>query len=59
MEVRAQAMTSLNGRERQLLVDPTADLAAQPRRLTPAPWILPLYQPLRTARSGADPDVDE
>jgi hypothetical protein len=59
MEVRVQAMASLNGRERQLLVDPTTDVAAQPRSLAPASWIRPLYQPLRTARSGAGPDVDE
>lgn len=58
LEVRAQAMASLNGRERQLLVDPTADLATQTRNLRAAAWILPLYQPLRTARSAGEP-VDE
>lgn len=46
VEVRVRAMTSLNGRERQLLIDPTVDLAKQPRNLLPAPWIVPLTEPL-------------
>jgi len=33
---------SLNGRRPQLLIDPSVDLAAQPRSLWPAAWILPL-----------------
>jgi hypothetical protein len=41
VEVRAQIEASLNGRPPQPLVDPSVDLAAEPRRL-PAPWILPL-----------------
>ncbi len=36
-------MASLNGREYQFLIDPNTDLAAQPRTLWPADWILPLY----------------
>ena len=31
-EIRALAMSSLNGRERQLLVDPSVDLAREPYR---------------------------
>lgn len=43
VEVRAEAMASLNGREYQFLIDPNTDLAAKPRTLWPADWILPLY----------------
>ncbi|HXB55574.1 MAG TPA: HTTM domain-containing protein [Vicinamibacteria bacterium] len=46
VEVRARVMASLNGRPPQLLVDPDVDLARQPRGLAPAPWILPLREPL-------------
>lgn len=41
-EVYATVAVSLNGRPPQLLVDPTVNLAAQPRSLRPASWILPL-----------------
>ena len=41
-EVRAQVTASLHGRDRQLLVDPTVNLAAEKRSLRPARWILPL-----------------
>jgi vitamin K-dependent gamma-carboxylase len=40
VEVRVDAWLSLNGRPARLLVDPTVDLAAQPGRLGPHPWIL-------------------
>ncbi len=46
LEVRAVARASLNGRERQLLVDPEADLSSQGRSLAPSAWILPLNTPL-------------
>lgn len=46
IEVRANVMASLNGRESQHLIDPTVDLAAQPRTLAPSTWILPLEKPL-------------
>ena len=46
IEVRAHINASLNGRPMQPLIDPTVDLAAQPRNLMPAPWILPLTEPL-------------
>jgi len=44
IEVRATAPCSLNGHERALLIDPTVNLAAQPRTLAPAPWIMPQKQ---------------
>jgi hypothetical protein len=40
-EVRADAMVSLNGRPAERLIDPDTDLAAEPWRLGPQPWILP------------------
>ncbi|MDQ3304311.1 MAG: HTTM domain-containing protein [Actinomycetota bacterium] len=52
IEVRATVMASLNGRDPQLLIDPTVDLAEQPRTLAPAPWILPLEEPLPSQASG-------
>ena len=53
IEVRAQVAMSLNGRRPQLLIDPAVDLAAQPRTLMPAPWILPLEVPVtRTIGPG-------
>ena len=60
VQVRAHVMASLNGREPQLLVDPEVDLAAQPRSLRRASWIVPLHEPLH---SGSAPheqaDTDE
>ena len=48
VEIRARVKTSLNGRDPpELLVDPEIDLAAEPRSLLPARWILPLREPLR------------
>jgi hypothetical protein len=60
VQVRARVMASLNGRAPQLLVDPEVDLAAQPRNLRRASWIVPLHQPLpaRTEPPGP-PDSDE
>ena len=52
VEVRAKVEASLNGRRPQPLVDPDVDLAAQPRNLLPAPWILPLREPLRPWRAA-------
>lgn len=40
--VTVHAQAALNHRAPQLLIDPTIDLAAQPRVLWPAPWIVPL-----------------
>lgn len=42
VEVYAHIMTSLNDRKKQLLIDPSVNLAAQPRDLWSASWILPL-----------------
>jgi hypothetical protein len=46
VEVRTEVIASLNGRPPQWLVDPTVNLAATPRALGPAPWIVPLDKPL-------------
>lgn len=42
VEIRASVDASLNSRERQLLVDPTVNLAAQPRLAFSSTWIVPL-----------------
>lgn len=47
VEVRARVRASLNGRKRQLLVDPAVDLAAQERTLRHVSWIVPLTTPLQ------------
>jgi vitamin K-dependent gamma-carboxylase len=44
--VYADVRVRLNGRRPQRLVDPHVDLAAEPRSLRPASWILPLEEPL-------------
>ena len=60
VQVRARVMASLNGREPQLLVDPDVDLAARPRSLRRASWIVPLYQPLPPRSVPHEqPDTDE
>jgi vitamin K-dependent gamma-carboxylase len=46
IEVRAEVLASLHGREPKYLIDPTVDLTKQPRTLAPAPWIVPLEEPL-------------
>jgi vitamin K-dependent gamma-carboxylase len=60
VQVRAEVTASLNGREPQVLIDPQVDLAATPRNLGHAPWILPLHEPLpaRAPAHGQD-DTDE
>jgi hypothetical protein len=51
-QVFADAFCSLNGRAPQRLIDPTVDLAAQPRNLGTSPWILPFNRtPIRTPSS--------
>jgi vitamin K-dependent gamma-carboxylase len=47
LKIRVIALVSLNGRKPQLLVDPTIDLASQPRSWLHQPWIMPLQEPLR------------
>jgi len=46
IEVRARARAILNYRSPARLIDPDVDLAAQPRSLRHATWILPLTIPL-------------
>ena len=45
VEVRADGLMSLHGREYQRLIDPAVDLAAEPRTLGHARWIRPLEKP--------------
>ena len=47
VEVRVLALCSLNGRKPQLLVDPTVDLARQPRTWRHQSYIVPLVEPFR------------
>lgn len=59
VEIRAQVLASLNGRNQQLLVDPSVNLAGQKRNLLPAAWIVPLKEPLpdrQMARTGVKED---
>ena len=56
VEVRAQVMVSLNGRERQLLIDPNVDLAKEQVSLLPTRWIVPLTTPLGTGGTGTFDD---
>ncbi len=49
IEVRAEVMASLNGREPQPLVDPDENLAEQSRTLAPSPWIARLKEPLNAS----------
>jgi vitamin K-dependent gamma-carboxylase len=53
VEVRARALTSLNGRRKQDLIDPSVDLATRHRSVWPADWILPLNEPLRRGAMGS------
>jgi hypothetical protein len=53
VEVRARVMVSLNGRQRQLLIDPNVDLAKEHVSLLPASWIVPLTTPLGTRDTGS------
>ena len=46
IQIRARASVSLNGRTKQLLIDPNVDLAAEPRTLRHSSWITPLSVPL-------------
>ena len=47
VEVRALVLTTLNGRKPELLIDPTVDLAKEPRGYYFRSWILPQREPLR------------
>lgn len=48
--VYAHAMVSLNGREPELLIDPTVDLSKVKRSLAHSKWILPLKGKLRKTK---------
>ncbi|MEM1240603.1 MAG: HTTM domain-containing protein [Cyanobacteria bacterium P01_H01_bin.26] len=50
IEVRAEAFASLNGREKQQLIDPTVDLSKVRQSLLLADWIVPLETPLSKKR---------
>jgi hypothetical protein len=50
--VRAHVMVSLNGRQPQLLVDPSVDLAKEQVSLLPARWIVPLTTPLGSRQTN-------
>lgn len=47
IELRVLALASLNGRKPQLLIDPTVDLAREPRDLSYPDWIVDLHEPYR------------
>jgi hypothetical protein len=59
IEVRAWVGVSLNGRNPQLLVDPAIDLAAQPRSLLAAKWIVPLTEPLTVGTRVAEMSTED
>lgn len=42
IEIRVESMVSLNGREPQLMIDPSINLTEQPETLLPKKWIMPL-----------------
>lgn len=50
VSVRAVINCSLNGRKKQLLVDPHTDLSAIPKYTMPATWINPLHYELHEKR---------
>ena len=56
VEVRVESGVSLNGRPYRPLIDAEVDLAAEPRTLGPAKWILPLgHVPLGAVDSETSP----
>jgi hypothetical protein len=64
IEVRAQVKVSLNGRPYQDLIDSNINLAAEPRSILPARWILPLTEPLpppgaRRGYAAIDPAIGQ
>jgi hypothetical protein len=60
VEIRVIALASLNGRPRQLLIDPTVDLAALDHSISPAAWIVPLVTDLdAVAPPPLDPAHEE
>jgi hypothetical protein len=59
--VQANVLASLNGRTPQPLIDPSLNLAAQPRTVLPAAWIVPLREalPAGSGRKGTGSGVEE
>ncbi|HEY0679919.1 MAG TPA: HTTM domain-containing protein [Chitinophagaceae bacterium] len=58
--VYANISASLNGRPHQLLINPSVDIAAQPRPVVGhAPWIFPLQTPLEVGNPDAVDEVVE
>jgi len=51
IEIRVLVKAALNGRQPQLLIDPTVNLAAQEQSLLPSLWIIPLTEPLPNRKS--------
>lgn len=54
VEVRVEALVSLNGRKPQLMIDPTVDLTQIENSIRPGAWLLPAPKtpPLAIARRG-------
>jgi len=50
VEVRARALVSLNGRKKQLIIDPNVDLTKKRESMMHADWILPLEEPLKNKK---------
>ena len=50
VEVTTKARVSLNGRKKQLIIDPNVDLTMFEDSLMPAKWILPLTKQLKPAK---------
>ena len=42
IQIRVELVSSLNGREPQMLIDPSVNLAAEPITILPKSWIVPL-----------------
>jgi len=57
VEVYAEIMTSLNGHKDRLMINPTVDLAAQPRNLKHASWIMPYETSLKDYESPFELDA--
>jgi len=61
LRVHAQVIASVNGRRPEQLVNPEANLAAQPRTLRHATWLMPMNEQLPTTRLGnlGPPNTDK
>ena len=59
LRVEARVLVSLNGRKPQLLLNQNVDLAAQPRTLRHASWLLPMNEPLPTRPASNKDEEDE